>query len=225
MAFDHLNRAFDEEMDQLNALVAQLGGLAESMIRDSVEALRQGDHAMAAEIVARDKQLDLIEAEIEKLAIQMIALRQPVAGDLRQIVAAFKISGMLERVGDHAKNIARSTLKISNFRFDPLAKVPPMAEIAHGMIHATLDAFAARDADLAADVVERDEAVDALYKDLIRGLIEHLSQPDPQVVPATELMLVARFIERIGDNATNIAEAVYYAVTGQNLPDRHKTPG
>lgn len=225
MAFDHLNRAFDEEMDQLNALIAQLGGLAESMIRDSVEALRRGDHDLASEVIARDKQLDAIEAEIEKLAIQTIALRQPVAGDLRQIVAAFKISGMLERVGDHAKNIARSTLKISNGRLTHAAKVPPMADIALGMIHSALDAFAARDAGLAADVVERDEAVDVLYKDLVRALIEHLSQPEPQVVAATELMLVARFIERIGDNATNIAEAVYYAVVGQNLPDRHKTPG
>ena len=198
MAQDHTIRAFDDDMGQLNGLIAQMGGQAESLIHDAVDALRRGDHELATQVIARDKHLDAIEAEVERLAIQLIALRAPVAGDLRQVVAAFKISGMLERVGDHAKNIARGTLKIQDFR------------------------FAALDARLAEDVVARDDQVDALYRDLIRDLIEHLSEQAGNVITATELLLVARNIERIGDNATNIAEAVYYAATGMVMPDRHK---
>jgi phosphate transport system protein len=221
MANDHMNRAFDADMGQLNALIAQMGGLAERQIGDAIDALRQGDHDKAATIVARDKELDVIEAEVEKLAIQLIALRAPVADDLRQVVAAFKISGMLERVGDHAKNIARSTLKIANFRFAPLALVPAIAVIAGGMIHSALNAYAAQDATLAQDVVSRDDEVDALYRDLIASLLETLADKSADVVTATEMLLVARNIERIGDNATNIAEAVYYAKTGQVMADRH----
>jgi len=225
MSQDHTIRAFDEDINHLNALIAQMGGQAENMIRDAGDALRRGDHDLAREIIARDKLLDALEAEIERLAIQLIALRSPVASDLRQVVAAFKISGMLERVGDHAKNVARSTLKIVDFRFDALALVPAIAEIAEGMIHSALDAYAALDAQLAEAVVARDDEVDALYHDLIRHLISHLSDQSPNVITATELLLVARNIERIGDNATNIAEAVYYAATGLIMPDRHKSAG
>jgi len=223
MAQDHTIRAFDSDLDRLNALIAQMGGQCESLIRDSVDALRRGDHDLAGTVIARDKLLDALEAEIERLAIQLIALRAPVAGDLRQVVAAFKISGMLERVGDHAKNIARSTLKIEDFRFGALGLVPAIAEIAEGMIHSALDAYAAQDARLAEDVVVRDDLVDALYRELIRNLIEHLSEQSASVITATELLLVARNLERIGDNATNVAEAVYYAATGMVMPDRHKT--
>jgi len=222
MANKFSTRAIDADMGQLNALIAQMGGLAESQIVAAIDALHRGDHDKASEVVARDKQLDRIEAEVEKLAIQLIALRAPVASDLRQVVAAFKISGMLERVGDHAKNIARSTLKIEDFRFGPIALIPAVAEIAVGMIHATLDAYASQDAVLAQDVVARDDLVDALYRELIRSLIEQLTEKTTNVVTATEMLLVARNIERIGDNATNIAEAVYYAATGIVMPDRHK---
>jgi phosphate transport system protein len=221
MANEHTIRAFDEDMGHLNALIAQMGGLAENQVQDAIDALRRGDHDKASVVVARDKQLDALEAEVEKLAIQLIALRAPVASDLRQVVAAFKISGMLERVGDHAKNIARSTLKINDFRFGSLALVPAVAEIAAGMIHSALNAYAAQNAVLAEDVVARDREVDALYRDMIRSLIDHLSEKSANVITATELLLVARNIERIGDNATNIAEAVYYASTGIVMPDRH----
>ncbi len=224
MAQDHTIRAFDEDLGQLNGLIAQMGGQALGLIRDAIDALRRGDHDLAAQVIVRDKELDVVEAEVERLAIQLIALRAPVAGDLRQVVAAFKISGMLERVGDHAKNIARSTLKIQDFRFDALAQVPAISDIAAGMIHSALDAYAAQDAHLAEDVVARDDQVDALYHDLIRGLIAHLSDHSANVVTATELLLIARNIERIGDNATNIAEAVYYAASGVVMPDRHKLP-
>ncbi|WP_353228880.1 phosphate signaling complex protein PhoU [Novosphingobium sp.] len=222
MQHDHTLRAFDDDMGQLDALIAEMGGLAESQIREAIEALQYGNHDLASEVIARDKRLDAIEAEVERLAIQLIALRAPVASDLRRVVAAFKISGMLERVGDHAKNIARSTLKIQDFRFGPLAQVPAIAEIAEGMIHSALDAYAAQNVGLAEHVVARDDQVDALYRELIRNLIDHLHEQAANVITATELLLVARNIERIGDNATNVAEAVYYAATGTVMPDRHK---
>lgn len=221
MAVDHTIRAFDEDMSRLDALIAEMGGLAESQIAGAIEALRRGDAEAAAAVVARDKALDALEAEIERLAIQLIALRAPVASDLRKVVAAFKISGMLERVGDHAKNIAKSVLKIGDFRFAPLTRVPVIGEIAQGMIHSALTAYAALDASLAQDVVARDDQVDALYRELVRGLIDVLQAGSANVITATETLLIARFIERIGDNATNIAEAVYYAATGLVMPDRH----
>ena len=223
MPTDHTIRAFDEDINHLNTLIAQMGGQTENMVRDAVDALLRGDHDLARAVIVRDKLLDTLEAEIERLAIQLIALRSPVASDLRQVVAAFKISGMLERVGDHAKNMARSTLKIVDFRFDALALVPGIAKIAESMIHSALDAYAALDPQLAEAVVARDDEVDALYHDLIRHLISHLADQSPNVITATELLLVARNVERIGDNATNIAEAVFYAATGHIMPDRHKT--
>lgn len=221
MAVDHTIRAFDEDMSRLDALIAEMGGLAESQIAGAIEALRRGDAEAAAAVVARDKALDALEAEIERLAIQLIALRAPVASDLRKVVAAFKISGMIERVGDHAKNIAKSVLKIGDFRFEPLTHVQVIGEIAQGMIHSALTAYAALDAALAQDVVARDDQVDALYRELVRGLIDVLQTGSANVITATETLAIARFIERIGDNATNIAEAVYYAATGLVMPDRH----
>ncbi len=222
MTQDHMLRAFDDDLGQLNALIAQMGGHAESLFRDAIDALRRGDQDLARDVIVRDKALDALEADVERLAVELIARRAPLGDDLRQVVAAFKISGMLERVGDHAKNIARSTLKIDDFRFAALAQVPAVAEIAEGMIHSALDAYAAQDALLAEDVVARDDEVDALYRDLIRHLINHLSDQSANVITATELLLIARNIERIGDNATNVAEAVYYAATGAIMPDRHK---
>jgi phosphate transport system protein len=222
MANEHTVRAFDEDMARLDALIAQMGALAESQIGTAIAALTTGDQDKAAAVIARDKALDAIEADIERLAIQLIAQRAPMADDLRQVVAAFKISGMLERIGDHAKNIARSTLKIDDFTFVALEQVPAVAEIAAGMVQSALAAYAGRDADLAEAVVARDEQVDALYRELISRLIDHLSEKSGNVIAATELLLIARHIERIGDNATNVAEAVYYARTGTVMPDRHK---
>lgn len=221
MAVDHTIRAFDEDMSRLDALIAEMGGLAENQIATAIEVLQRGDADAARDVVARDKALDALEAEVERLAIQLIALRAPVASDLRKVVGALKISGMLERVGDHAKNIAKSVIKIPDFRFAPLARVPVIGEMVQGMIHSALTAYAALDTALAEDVVARDDQVDALYRELVRSLIDHLQDGSANAVTATETLLIARFIERIGDNATNIAESVYYASTGQVMPDRH----
>jgi phosphate transport system protein len=221
MAHEHTVKAFDEDIDQLRALIAEMGGLAEASLTDSMEALVKGNLALAREVVAHDRRIDALEAEVDRLAVRVIALRSPLADDLRDVVAALKIAGVLERIGDYAKNIAKSADKIEGrARFEPLALIPAMAEIAGGMVHDVLTAYAARDAGLAQRVLERDEKVDAFYNSLFRALVSYMMENPATISSAAQLLFVARNIERIGDQATNIAEIVYYAATGVHLRDR-----
>ncbi|MEP7221149.1 MAG: phosphate signaling complex protein PhoU, partial [Novosphingobium sp.] len=161
---DHTVKAFDEDITRLRGLIAEMGGLAEVALGESIEALTRGDHVLADGIIARDRQIDALEAEIDKLAIRVIALRAPMADDLREVIAALKIAGVLERIGDYSKNIAKSAKKVvQRKRFEPLTLLPAMAEIAAGMVHDVMTAFAARNPDLAAEVIARDDKVDAFY--------------------------------------------------------------
>lgn len=226
MTTEHTIRAFDDDMAQLAAVVTTMGGAVETQIGAAVAALVQGDHDAARAVMAADKPIDAHYAEIERQAIQLIALRAPMAADLRLVVAAFKIGAMLERTGDMAKNIARSALAISDTGCAPLTHVPAIAAMAQAMVHSAMVAWSTLDPVLAQDVVARDRAVDALYRDLMRALIAHLeSDGGSHAASMTELLFVARNIERIGDHATNIAEAVFYAATGTMMPDRHASGG
>ena len=219
----HTVKAFDEELDQLRATVSEMGGLAEAAIRDSMEALVRRDSSAAAEIVERDGRIDALEAEIERQAVQIIALRAPMADDLRDVIAALKIASMVERIGDYAKNIAKRVSQVEDSKIRPLSLLPEMARIAGEMVHNVLDAFAARDAEKAQQVCERDAAVDDFYNSIFRALLTHMMENPHNITPATHLLFVARNLERIGDHATNIAEMVYFAATGQHLPDRTRT--
>ena len=219
----HTVKAFDEELDQLRATVSEMGGLAEAAIRDSMEALVRRDSVAAAEIVERDRRIDALEAEIERQAVQIIALRAPMADDLRDVIAALKIASMVERIGDYAKNIAKRVPQVEDSKIRPLSLLPEMARIAGEMVHNVLDAFAARDAEKAQQVCERDAAVDDFYNSIFRALLTHMMENPHNITPATHLLFVARNLERIGDHATNVAEMVYFAATGQHLPDRTRT--
>lgn len=218
----HTIKAFDEELDQLRATIAEMGGLAEAAIRDAMTALVRRDTQSAAEVVQRDKRIDGLEAEIERQAVQIIALRAPMADDLREVVAALKIAGVVERIGDYAKNIAKRVASVEDSQIRPLSLLPAMAQIAEEMVHNALDAFAARDPAKAAVVIERDQAVDDFYNSIFRALLTHMMENPHNITPATHLLFAAKNLERIGDHATNVAEMVYFAATGEHVADRPK---
>ncbi|GAA4810450.1 phosphate signaling complex protein PhoU [Sphingosinicella ginsenosidimutans] len=220
MASGHTVKAFDDELDELRATIAEMGGLAEAAIRESMDALVARDDAAAAAIVERDARIDALETEVERMAVQIIALRAPMADDLRDVIAALKIAGVVERIGDYAKNIAKRVPSLEDSRIRPISLLPEMARIAGEMVHNVLDAFAARDADKAAAVVDRDAAVDDFYNSIFRALLTHMMENPHNITPATHLLFVARNLERIGDHATNVAEMVYFARTGIHLAER-----
>lgn len=220
---EHTVKAFDEDIKHLRALISQMGGLAEEAISDAMTALERGDVALAKQVRAKDKAIDAIEAEVEKLAVRVIALRAPMADDLRDCVAALKIAGVVERIGDYAKNIAKRVPLIhtsGSERIEAISVIPAMAQLASEMVHEVLDAFSARDAEGAIRVIERDNRLDDFYDSIFRTLVTYMVENPRTVSEVAHLLFVAKNIERIGDHATNVAEMVYFAATGQYLADR-----
>ena len=216
----HTLKAFDEDLDRLRALISQMGGLAEHQIRESMRCLVQRDVEGAKKVIADDKKIDELERETERRAIETIALRAPMAGDLRDVVAALKIASVVERIGDYAKNIARRVKELEDVPgIEPRSLMPEMARIATEMVHDVLNAFVERDAETALRVVRRDQAVDDFYNSIFRTLLTHMMEDSHNIGPATQLLFVAKHIERVGDHATNIAEMVYYAATGGQITD------
>ena len=221
-ASGHTLKAFDEDIERLRALISQMGGLAEHAIGEAMRCLVQRDVDGADKVVENDKKLDALEVETERRAVQLIALRAPMAGDLRDVVAALKISGVVERIGDYAKNIAKRvrTIDSASGKIEPLSLLPEMARIATQMVHDVLDAFVARDADVAVEVCRRDQAVDDFYDSIFRALLTHMMENPHNIGQAAHLLFVAKNLERVGDHATNIAEMVYYAATGEHMADK-----
>lgn len=221
---EHTIKAFDEEIDRLRGLIAEMGGRAEAAIENAMLALQRQDRDLAAQVVADDKRIDAIEAEVEKLVVQVIALRAPMANDLRDVIAAMKIVSVVERIGDYAKNIAKRVPQIvtNQHMLEPVSLLPSMGQVAGEMVQDALNAFAARDADLALAVIERDTVVDDFYNSVFRTLVTFMVENPKTISECAHLLFVAKNIERIGDHATNVAEMVYYAATGQTLPDRER---
>ena len=218
---EHTVKAFDEDITRLRGLIAEMGGLAELAIDEAMQALVSGDEELARGVVARDTKLDELEAEVDALAIRTIALRAPMADDLREIIAALKIGGVVERIGDYAKNIAKRVGSIEGrSRFEPLTLLPAMADLAAAMVHDVLTAFAARDPVLSREVIERDHKVDAFYDSIFRNLVSYMVENPATISSAAQLLFVARNLERIGDHATNVAEMVHFAALGTYPPDR-----
>ena len=215
----HTLKAFDEDLDRLRALIAEMGGMAEHAVREAMRCLVQRDEETAKQIVADDKKIDALELETERRAIQLIALRAPMAADLREVVAALKISGVVERIGDYAKNIAKRVPEMKSRSIEPMSLMPEMARIATEMVHDVLNAFVERDPDVAREVYERDQKVDDFYNSIFRTLVTHMIENPQSVGEAAHLLFIAKNIERVGDHATNIAEMVYYAATGDNMTE------
>ena len=220
----HTVKSFDDDLHQLRSLVSQMGGLCEAQIANAVEALVGRDPDAAMAVVRTDTRIDALEAEAERLAVTMIALRAPMANDLREIIAALKISSVLERIGDYAKNIAKRASSISaTSQIEPVVIIPQMARVVIEMIRDALDAFVDRDADKAVAVCRRDATVDDFYNSLFRSLLTFMMENPQHITPSAHLLFIAKNLERIGDHATNVAEMVYFSATGEHIEGRTKT--
>src|SRR5579864_5199230 len=219
---EHTLRAYDEELEGLTAELARMGGLAEVEVNDAIRAIARRDVAIAQGVITRDARLDEIDMDIERRAIRLIALRQPVADDLRRTVSALKISMNLERCGDLAKNIAKRALVIAES--DPLTpltrSIERMGELVAARLKDVLDAFAARDVERARAVWQRDQEVDEHYDATFRELLTYMMADPRTITSCAHLLFVAKNLERIGDHATNIAEIILYEITGEELADQ-----
>ena len=221
MATGHTVKAFDEDLGQLRALISEMGGRAEMAITGSLEALSNRDLESAAKIVEGDKKIDELEAEIERQVVRLIALRAPMADDLREVLAALKIAGVVERMGDYAKNIAKRTALLTEARgMEVMSVLPAMGKVATEMVRNVLDAFVLRDAEAAVAVSARDKAVDDFYNSLFRTLLTYMMENPHNITASTHLLFIAKNLERIGDHATNVAEMVYFAATGRQMAER-----
>ena len=219
----HTVKSFDEDIAQLRAVITRMGGLCETQIAESVDALMSRNSEAAQTIIENDKRLDALEAEAEAQAVRIIALRAPLADDLREIVSALKIAGVLERIGDYAKNIAKRSAVIAQSQpVGPAVIIPEMARLVVEIISDTLDAFVDRDPVKALALLQRDQQVDEYYNSLFRALLTFMMENPHYITPSTHLLFVAKNLERIGDHATSVAEMVYYSVTGQRPAERPK---
>jgi phosphate transport system protein len=221
MMSEHTTKAFDVDLQELNKCVAQMGGLTEKGIADSVDALVRLDTALAAHVILVDRSIDMLQREIEDKAILTIARRQPMAVDLREIVSALRVANDLERIGDLAKNIAKRVTELSSeFRPAKLIRgVEHMAGLVLGQVKQVLDAYAGRDLASALDVWRRDEEVDAMCTSLFRELLTYMMEDPRNITFCIHLMFCAKNIERMGDHATNIAETVHYMIEGRTITD------
>lgn len=211
-------RHFHEDLAQLKNLLLEMSSLAEEQVRTSVEALRERDTARAEAVILADRELDAMETEVDDSCIHLLALQQPMARDLRLITMAMKIANDLERVGDHAVNIAQAVQHLSNL--PPLVQFPEveeMARLASEMLSDALDSFVRADATGARAVCGRDDRVDALHDSMFRILLTHMMEDPRRISPAMEIFLVSRNLERIADLATNIAEDVVFLVEGRTI--------
>ena len=220
---EHTVKAFDQDIGQLRGLISQMGGLAEAAIGNAMLALQRGDHELAAQVRVDDKKIDAIQHEVERAVVRIIALRAPMANDLREVVAALKIATVVERIGDYAKNIAKRVPQIeSEHRIDPISTLPAMARMASDMVRDVLDAFAARDPDAAIAICERDDALDDFYDSIFRTLVTYMVENPKTISQCAHLLFVAKHLERIGDHATNVAEMIHFAAHGTPIADRER---
>ena len=216
----HIVSAFDEELKYLASKVAAMGGHAERMVDQAVAALVNADQGLAAKVISDDSFLDEGQRDIDDRAIVMIARRQPLAGDLREIIGAIRISADLERVGDLGKNVAKRVVAISGSR-QPISLfrgIQALTELTLIQLKEVLDVYASRSVARLASMRDRDDQIDAMYTSLFRELLTYMMEDPRNITPCTHLLFCAKNIERIGDHATNIAETIYHIVTGQQMP-------
>jgi phosphate transport system protein len=218
---EHTIRAFDADLGELSRMVAEMGGLAEKEIADSVMALARRDIELAQKVIALDPSVDNLQRAIEEKAILTIARRQPMAVDLRDIVGSLRVSNDLERIGDLAKNIAKRVLALdADISFSQVVRgVEEMTKLVLAQVKQVLDAYASRDVAKALEVWRRDEEVDAVNNSLFRELLTYMMEDPRNITSCTHLLFCTKNIERMGDHATNIAETVHYMVEGRPVAD------
>jgi len=216
----HLIKSFDQELRRLRDMMTEMGGIVENQVALAAVAILDRDSTAATRAVEEDPRVDVLEREVEQFVIRMLALRQPVAGDLRQAVAALKMTVDLERIGDYASNVAKRSIVLAQFTLPySLAGLGHMARLVQENLKLTVDAIGENDADKAMQVWRSDLMVDDLYTVIFRELITYMMEDPRNITPCTHLLFIAKNLERIGDHTTNVAETIYYAVKGESLPD------
>jgi phosphate transport system protein len=216
----HIVKSFEQELKQLGDMLVEMGGLLESQLAAATNAVMQGDNASATLAMEQDPAVDALERGVEQLVIRMLALRQPMAGDLRQIVSSLKISSDLERIGDYAANVAKRSIVLNQFNLPfKLGGLSHMARLVQENLKLTIDVVGDFDPERAIQVWRADQAVDDIYTAIFRELITYMMEDPRNITPCTHLLFVAKNLERIGDHTTNIAETVHYAATGEVLPE------
>jgi phosphate transport system protein len=215
---DHIVSAFTEELDRLSADILRMGGIVEKMIVDSCKAVLHNDLALAAEVIDRDPEVDRMEAELERQIVSLIARRQPMAHDLRSVFAALKVVGELERIGDLSKNIGKRALSL-DAAVSPAMRsgVARMAQPVSRQLHQVLNAYASANAAEAKAVWESDDEIDQHYNALFREMLTYMIEDPRSISDGAHMLFMAKNLERIGDHCTNIAEFVYFQITGENL--------
>ncbi len=219
----HTNRQYEEELRGLRTGLIKMGGLVESQIAEAIEALIERDTARARATIARDTEVNRMDVENDELAIRLLALHQPAASDLRFITTSLKITTDLERIGDNAVNICERVLELNEEpQLKPYIDIPRMATIAQSMVRDSVDAFMRDDPDLAEEVVDRDDEVDALNYQIYRELLSYMVEDPSSIARATRILFVSKNLERVADHATNIAEMVVYMVKGRTIRHTEK---
>jgi phosphate transport system protein len=216
----HLIKSYEQELKRLRDMITEMGGMVENQVSLAAIAVVESDAAAATQTVEQDPAVDGLEREVEQFVIRLLALRQPVAADLRQIVAALKITHDLERIGDYAANVAKRSIVLAQFSLPfGLAGIAHMARLVQENLKLTIDAIGENDAAKAIQVWRTDQAVDDFYNAIFREFVTYMMEDPRNITPCTHLLFIAKNLERIGDHATNIAETVHFAVTGEVLPE------
>jgi len=218
MPTEHIVKSFDEELQKLNRTLAQMGGAAEAQLEMAVQAFAQRNSELAQQVMQADERLDQFEREIDNEVVRMLALRQPMASDLRNVLSALKVAADLERIGDYSANIAKRAIAISQLPpVRPAQGIVRMGRMVQELIKDVLDAFVERNVDNAVAAWARDEELDDLYTSLFREVLTYMMEDPRTITSCTHLLFIAKNIERIGDHATNIAETLHFLVAGQPL--------
>jgi phosphate transport system protein len=221
----HIDRHYDEELQELRHLLLEMGGFVEKQIADAMRALVDRDDEFARLIIERDKTVNRMDVQIDDVCLRLLALHQPAARDLRLITTALKITTDLERAGDMAENICERTIELCREpQLKPLIDLPRMAAIAQGMLRQSLDAFVREDADLALQVCHQDDAVDQLTDQLLRELLTFMMEDPHTISRALRLIFISKYLERLADHATNIAEMVVFMVKGKSIRHLDRPP-
>ncbi len=216
---DHIAKAFDVDLQELNRMVAEMGGLAEKEIADAVHALTRRDVNLARKLIAADSQVDALQREVEEFAVLTIARRQPMANDLREVVSALRVANEIERIGDLAKNLGKRVLDLSGEypSLKLIRGVEHMGKLVLAQLKNVLDAYTSRNVEQALEVWTRDEEIDAMCVSLFRELLTYMMEDPRSITFCIHLLFSAKNIERMGDHATNIAETVHYMIKGEPL--------
>ncbi|MEM9733201.1 MAG: phosphate signaling complex protein PhoU [Pseudomonadota bacterium] len=217
MSNAHIVKAFDDDLKQIEALILEMGGMVESQITQATKALLTRDEELAIAVRKADKPIDRMESEVDELTLKVLAMRQPMADDLRAVICALKVSSNLERIGDYAKNIAKRTIPLSETSHIDTAEttIKRMSQTVREMVRDALNAYVNKDVETADALILRDEEVDHMHNTLFRELLTYMMEDPRHITPCMHLLFIAKNLERMGDHTTAVAEQIHYVVTGE----------